>query len=126
VPDTVSLIIWLIGGIAGGFAVGDLLRRGHPARNLIWGAVGGVIGSQILQLLIPALRGFSLVPILSQLIVPAASGAALTIVGGAVMRSAAASIKAVSQVHDELGEQLEPRAAGSGGARPSAQSHQAR
>jgi hypothetical protein len=56
VPDTVSLIIWLIGGIAGGFAVADLLMIGHPARNLISGAAGGVIGSQIIQLLIPALR----------------------------------------------------------------------
>jgi len=54
--------MWLIAGIAGGFTVGDLLRRGHPARNLISGAVGGVIGSQILQFLIPPLRGFDLVP----------------------------------------------------------------
>ena len=31
-PDTVSLIIWLIGGIAGGFAVGDLLGRKFDLR----------------------------------------------------------------------------------------------
>ena len=85
-PDTVSLIIWLIAGIAGGLAVGDLLSSGHPARNLISGAVGGVIGSQILQLLIPVLRGFNLVPIVGQVIVAAASGAALTVVAGAVIR----------------------------------------
>jgi len=69
VPDTISLIIWLIFGIAGGFAVGDFLRRRFdlsPAQNLVAGAVGGVIGSQILQLLIPALRGFDVVPIIGQ------------------------------------------------------------
>ena len=89
VPDTVSLIIWLIAGIAGSFAVGDLLERDFglgPARNLVAGAVGGVIGSQILQLLVPALRGFNIVPIIGQVIGAAASGAALTVVAGAVMR----------------------------------------
>jgi hypothetical protein len=51
-------------GVAGGFAVGDLLKGDFdlgPARNLVAGAVGGVIGSQI-QLLIPALRGFDINP----------------------------------------------------------------
>jgi hypothetical protein len=85
VPDTISLIIWLIAGIAGGFAVGDLLRRGYPARNLISGAVGGVIGSQILQLVVPALRGLDIVPIVGQLIGAFASGVALTVVAGAVI-----------------------------------------
>ena len=87
VLDTISLI-WLITGIAGGFAVGDLLTRGlDPARNLVVGAVGGVIGSQILQFLIPPLRGFDLVPIVGQVIGAFASGAALTVVAGAVMRA---------------------------------------
>ena len=89
VPDTVSLIIWLIAGIAGSFAVGDLLERDFglgPARNLVAGAVGGIIGSQILQFLVPALSGFNIVPIIGQVIGAAASGAALTVVAGAVMR----------------------------------------
>jgi uncharacterized protein (DUF2062 family) len=86
VPDTVSLIIWLIGGIAGGFAVADLLRRGHAAQNLISGAAGGVIGSQILQLLIPVLRGSSIIAIVLQMIGAFASGAALTVVANAIIR----------------------------------------
>jgi hypothetical protein len=35
-PDTVNLIIWLIAGVAGGFAVGDLLKGDFdlgPARS---------------------------------------------------------------------------------------------
>ena len=87
-PDTVSLIIWLIAGIAGGFAVVDL-RKGFdlgPAGGLVAGAVGGVVGSQILQLLIPAWSGFNVVPIVGQVIGAAASGAALTVVAGAVIR----------------------------------------
>jgi uncharacterized membrane protein YeaQ/YmgE (transglycosylase-associated protein family) len=88
VPDTISLIIWLIAGIAGGFAVGDLLGRFDlgPVRNLVAGAVGGVIGSQILQLLIPALRGLDIVPIVGQVIGAFASGAASTVAAGPVIR----------------------------------------
>jgi hypothetical protein len=90
VPDTVSLIIWLIFGVLGGFAVGDLLRGNfglnNPLQNAVAGVVGGVIGSQILQLVIPALRGFDIIPIVGQVIVAFASGAALTIVAGLVMR----------------------------------------
>ena len=87
VLDTISLIVWLITGIAGGFAVGDLLTRGlDPARNLVVGAVGGVIGSQIFQFLIPALSGFDVVAIVGQVIVAAASGAALTVVASAIIR----------------------------------------
>src|SRR5215472_14702804 len=71
------------------FAVVDLLKGLHlgPARALVAGAVGGVVGSQILQLLIPALRGFDVVPIIGQMIGAGASGAALTIVAGAVIRA---------------------------------------
>jgi len=74
-------------GIAGGFAVGDFLGFDlGPARNLVAGAVGGVIGSQILQFLIPALRGLDIVPAVGQMIGAFASGAALTILAGAVLR----------------------------------------
>jgi len=89
VPDTVSLIIWLIAGIAGGFALRDLLRRDFgldPVQNAVAGVVGGVIGVQILERVIPALRGFDIVPIVGQVIVAFAGGAALTVVAGAVMR----------------------------------------
>ena len=88
-PDTVSLIIWLIAGIAGGFALRDLLRRDFgldPVQNAVAGVVGGVIGVQILERVIPALRGFDIVPIVGQVIVAFAGGAALTVVAGAVMR----------------------------------------
>ncbi len=86
-PDTVSLIIWLIAGVSGGFAVGDILKGNFdlgPARNAVAGAVGGVVGAKILQLLIPALNGFDIIPIVSQVIGAAASGVALTVVAGTV------------------------------------------
>jgi len=90
VPDTVSLIIWLIAGLSGGFAVRDLLRWDFfdldPVQNAVAGAVGGVVGAKILELLIPALRGLDVVPIVGQVIVGAASGAALTFVADAVIR----------------------------------------
>lgn len=89
-PDTVSLIIWLIGGVAGGFAIGDLLSRNFglddPLQNAIAGAVGGGIGVQILQRVIPALRGFDIVPIVGQAIAAFAGGVALTVVAGLVIR----------------------------------------
>jgi uncharacterized membrane protein YeaQ/YmgE (transglycosylase-associated protein family) len=87
-PDTVNLIIWLIAGVAGGNAVGDLLK-GHYDRglgNTGYGAIGGVVGALILQTLIPALRGIDYGPIIGQLIVAAVSGAVLTVSAGAVAR----------------------------------------
>src|SRR5262245_45417600 len=87
-PDTLNLIIWLVAGIAGGNAVGDLLK-GHydlGLRNTGYGAIGGVVGALMLQTLIPALRGIDYGPIVGQLIVAAASGAALTVIASAVAR----------------------------------------
>ena len=87
VPDTVSLIIWLIGGAAGGFAVRNLLRWDSGLDPFqIAGVVGGVIGVQILQRVIPGLGGLDILPIVGQAIVAFASGAALTVVAGAVIR----------------------------------------
>ena len=86
-PDTVSLIIWLIAGVSGGFTVGDILKGNFdlgPARNAVTGAVGGVVGAKILQFLIPALNGFGIIPIVGQVIAAAASGVALTVVAGTV------------------------------------------
>ena len=87
-PDTVSLIIWLVAGIAGGVAAGDLLKGDYDLGlgNMGCGAIGGVVGVQVLQILIPALRGFNYGPIVGQLIVAAVSGAVLTISAGAVTR----------------------------------------
>jgi hypothetical protein len=86
----VSLIIWLIGGIAGGFAVGDLFGGkfglGNPFQDALAGAVGAFIGVQILQHVIPALRGLNIVPIVGQVIAAFVGGAALTVVAGFVMR----------------------------------------
>jgi len=86
IPDTVTLIIWLIAGVAGGSAVGDLLKGFDlgPLRNVVAGAVGGVIGAKILELLFPALRGLNVAPVVGQAIVAAASGAAFTVVASAV------------------------------------------
>ena len=85
-PDIVNLIIWLIAGVAGGNAAGDLLKGDYDLGpgNTVAGAMGGVVGVLILQTLIPALRGFDYGPIIGQLIVAAASGAALTVIAGAV------------------------------------------
>jgi hypothetical protein len=90
VPDTVSLIIWLIAGIAGGFAVGDLLKWDFglrdPIQIVVAAVVGGVIGVKILQHVIPALNGLDIVPIVGQVIVAFGCGAASTVVAGLVIR----------------------------------------
>ncbi len=86
-PDTVNLIIWLIVGVAGGNAAGELLKGPYDLGpgNSIAGAIGGVIGALILQILIPALRGLDVVPLIGQILGAAASGAVLTVIAGAVM-----------------------------------------
>jgi hypothetical protein len=78
-PDVVNFIIWLVAGIAGANAALGL-------RNTGYGALGGVVGALIVQTLIPALRGIDYGPIVGQLIVAAVSGAALTVIAGAVTR----------------------------------------
>ena len=85
-PDAVNLIIWLVAGVAGGNAAGDLLKEDHDLGpgNSVAGAIGGVVGALILEALIPALRGLDFGPIVGQAIGAAASGAALTVIAGAV------------------------------------------
>jgi uncharacterized membrane protein YeaQ/YmgE (transglycosylase-associated protein family) len=87
-PDIVNLIIWLVAGIAGGNAAGDLLKGDYDLglANTGYGAIGGVVGVLMLQTLIPALRGIDYGPLVVQLIVAAASGAVLTVIAGAVTR----------------------------------------
>jgi uncharacterized membrane protein YeaQ/YmgE (transglycosylase-associated protein family) len=86
VPDTVSLIIWLIAGVAGGNAAGELLKGNFNLGpgNSVTGAIGGVVGAQILQTLIPALGGFDFRPILGQVMAALVSGAVLTVIVAAV------------------------------------------
>ncbi len=85
-PDIVALIIWLIAGVVGGNAAGELLKGDYDLGpgNTVAGAIGGIIGAQILQTLIPALRGVDFGPILGQVIGAAAGGAVLTVIAAAV------------------------------------------
>jgi uncharacterized membrane protein YeaQ/YmgE (transglycosylase-associated protein family) len=88
-PDTLSLIIWLVAGVAGGNGAGELLKGDYdlgPWKNTGYGAIGGVVGALILQTLIPTLRGVDYAPIVGQLIAAAACGAVLTVIVGAVTR----------------------------------------
>jgi hypothetical protein len=88
-PDTVALIIWLVAGVAGGNAIGELLKGDYDLGpgNTVTGALGGILGARILQALIPALRGFDFGPILKQVMVAAASGAILTVIVAAVKKA---------------------------------------
>jgi uncharacterized membrane protein YeaQ/YmgE (transglycosylase-associated protein family) len=88
IPDIRNLTIWLIAGVAGGNAAGDLTKGDYNLGpgNTIAGAIGGVIGAAILHVLFPALRGLDVGPMAGQVIVAAASGAALTVIA-AVTRS---------------------------------------
>jgi hypothetical protein len=87
-PDTLHLIIWLVGGIAGSCAVGELFKERYDLGLgvLGYGALGGVTGALILQTLIPALKRIDYGPIVGQLIVTFASGAVLTVIAGEVIR----------------------------------------
>jgi uncharacterized membrane protein YeaQ/YmgE (transglycosylase-associated protein family) len=70
VPDIVALIIWLVAGVTGGSAAGKLLKGDYNLGpgNIVTGAIGAVVGAQILSLLIPAFRGFDVGPIVGQVI----------------------------------------------------------
>jgi hypothetical protein len=82
----VNLIIWVMAGVAGGNAIAELLKGDYDLGpgNTVAGAIGGVVGTLILQTPIPALRGIDYVPIIGQLIVAVTSGAVLTVIVGAV------------------------------------------
>ena len=56
--DITSLIVQLVGGVAGGNAVGKGVPNVDlgPLGNTIAGAIGGVGGGQILQMLVPMPR----------------------------------------------------------------------
>ncbi len=84
-PDTVALIIWLIAGVAGGNAAGELLKGDYDLGpgNTVAGAIGGVVGAEILQIIMPAMRGFDVGPLLGQVATAAAVGAMATVATGA-------------------------------------------
>jgi uncharacterized membrane protein YeaQ/YmgE (transglycosylase-associated protein family) len=88
VPDTVAVIIWVIAGVAGGNAAGELLKGDYDLgpRNTIAGAIGSFVGAFILQTAVPALSGFDFGPILGQAIVAIASGALLTVIAAVKRR----------------------------------------
>lgn len=79
-PDILNLIIWLIAGVAGGNAAGELLKGDYDLGpgNSVAGAIGGLVGALILQTLIPALRGIDFGPLIGQVVVALGSGAVLT------------------------------------------------
>lgn len=85
-PDTVALIIWLIAGVAGGNAAGELLKGDYDLGpgNSVTGGIGGVVGAEIIQIVNPALSGFDFGPILGQVIGAVVSGAVVTVVVAAV------------------------------------------
>jgi uncharacterized membrane protein YeaQ/YmgE (transglycosylase-associated protein family) len=85
-PDIVSLIIWLIAGVAAGNAAGELLKGDYDLGpgNTVAGAIGGVVGTQVLQVLVPDWGGFDFGPIVIQVIGALASGAVLTVITGAI------------------------------------------
>src|SRR5262245_39442719 len=87
-PDILNLIIWLVGGIAGGCTVGELFKKRYDLGLGVmgYGVLGGVVGAQILQTLIPALRGIDYGAIAGQVIVAFASGAILTVIAAEVTR----------------------------------------
>jgi hypothetical protein len=94
----VNLIIQLIAGIIGGTAAGKSLKDYDLGGlgNTIAGAVGGVGGGQLLQVLIPALAGaagsggLDLGSLLGQVVGGGAGGAILTVIAGLVKNAMAA------------------------------------
>ena len=88
----VNLIIQLISGVVGGNAAGAALKDYNLGNlgNTIAGAIGGVGGGQLLQVLIPAIAsaaaggGVDIGSVLSQIVGGGAGGAILTVIAGLV------------------------------------------
>jgi hypothetical protein len=99
--DFTSLILQLLGGVAGGNAAGKGLPNFDLGTlgNTIAGALGGVGGGQLLQALIPALAGaggagLDIGSIVGQLVGGGASGAILTAIIGLVKNMMSGAQKA--------------------------------
>ena len=74
----INLIVWLMAGLTGGRGAGDYYRLGPG--SMVAGAIGGVVGALIFQVLIPDLGGIRIGPLIVQLIVAVVSGAVLTVI----------------------------------------------
>ena len=87
----INIIIQLIAGIIGGNAAGSGIKNISlgTAGNTIAGALGGLGGGQLLELIIPALQGaagggLDLGSVIGQLVGGGAGGAILTAIIGAI------------------------------------------
>ena len=93
--DITSLIVQLLGGAAGGNAVGKGAPNVDlgPLGNTIAGALGGVGGGQILSMLIPMLAGgaggLDVGAIVGQLVGGGVGGAILTAIVGLIKNAMA-------------------------------------
>jgi hypothetical protein len=88
---TINLIIQIIAGIIGGNAAGSGMKNISlgAAGNTIAGALGGLGGGQLLELIIPALQGAAgggtdIGSVIGQLVGGGAGGAILTAIVGAI------------------------------------------
>jgi hypothetical protein len=89
VPDIFSLVlnlaIWLVAGIAGGNAAGDLLKGDYnlgPGITLA-GAIGGV-AAFVFRTALPGFSEFDIGSVIGQIAAAAVGGAALTMTAGAI------------------------------------------
>lgn len=87
----VNLIIQIIAGIVGGNGIGAAVKDVSlgPVGNTIAGAIGGGVGGQVLQALIPMLAGtagsgLDLGSIVGQAVGGGASGVILTAIAGLI------------------------------------------
>jgi hypothetical protein len=86
----IGLIIQLVAGVAGGNAAGAALRNYNPGivGSTIAGAIGGIGGGQLLQLLMPAISGeaggLDLGATLGQIVGGGLGGVVLTFIAGLV------------------------------------------
>jgi hypothetical protein len=82
----VTVVVAFLFGAAAGNVVGSLTNHGEDRLGSITvGAVGGAIGSLLLQFMVPALSGFDdWRAILSQMATAFVSGALLTVIVGVV------------------------------------------
>jgi uncharacterized membrane protein YeaQ/YmgE (transglycosylase-associated protein family) len=95
----VNLIIQLVAGALGGNAAGASMKNMDLGKlgNTIAGAIGGVGGGQLLQLLIPAMAaaaqggGFDIGALVGQVVGGGVGGAILTAIVGLIKNSMAGS-----------------------------------
>jgi hypothetical protein len=88
---TINLIIQIIAGTVGGNAAGSGMKKISlgSAGNTLAGALGGLGGGQLLELIIPALQGAAgggtdMGSVIGQLVGGGAGGAILTAIVGAI------------------------------------------